>query len=609
MRDDGGGEPAPSPSTAAAEEEEEAVQEALPPAQPAQQLAVPDTADGDEEVQAAVTPDANPDPTPESLFGQPVSPSSPVAAPPAPTPTPNLSPRVVDLREVKKVKPGPLASSAAAPVPADDDSDGPEQQQEEEGAGPVKIDISAGKRMIEFQLKQNAAEERREAARLKGEKERADAAAAAGSQRMLAQVNARIAAQRRAGGGVLGSWGGENLADGDGSAVHGLGQGQIRNLAENHGIVVRFVDDGAASGVAQVRALARAHGIRIKILGQDDGGGGVDREEGGALPGGDDVDKAATPPPILSSLRNMAAPARRSPSPVPVKASPRKTPAAPAAGIFSGPARMMRRALEASGGCVPLAKDASPEASRGEPTSLKPSPAGARDGDEASTSSGSKGGVVRPEPGSAESAVGVRAASNGAVKGGVVAGSARSGGESCNTKGESVEGNAATAPAAVAAPGSSAPNGSGRKRREAPGDTREIAEKERKGRNDAGPALKRAVGGGGMGGGGGGGAVGGRMEGRLGNRNASAAGDEGESEPSAHDSKEVTTPRIQNGAPKRMRLVAPGGMVVSQASDPPSTQRSGRRSSSGGTAWGPGNNNLFKGAMAGIMGRGKRPAP
>lgn len=75
--------------------------------------------------------------------------------------------KVVDLREVKKVRPGPLASAAAAPVPADD-SDGLE-----EGGGPVKIDISAGKRMIEFQLKQNAADEKREAARLKSERDRA----------------------------------------------------------------------------------------------------------------------------------------------------------------------------------------------------------------------------------------------------------------------------------------------------------------------------------------------------------------------------------------------------------------------------------------------------
>lgn len=44
-----------------------------------------------------------------------------------------------------------------------------------------------------------------------------------------------------------------------------------------------------------------------------------------------------------------------------LQAPPRKIPAAPAAArMFSGPARMMRRALEASGGCVPSAKDVSP---------------------------------------------------------------------------------------------------------------------------------------------------------------------------------------------------------------------------------------------------------
>lgn len=81
--------------------------------------------------------------------------------------------KVVDLREVKKVKPGPLAaSSAAAPVPADD-SDGFEE--ESGGGGSVKVDISVGKRMIEFQLNQNAAEEKREAARIKSERDRAGA--------------------------------------------------------------------------------------------------------------------------------------------------------------------------------------------------------------------------------------------------------------------------------------------------------------------------------------------------------------------------------------------------------------------------------------------------
>lgn len=243
----------------------EAVEEALPHLLPAKHVGVPETAD--EDGQAAGTPDLNPNPNPESPVGQVSSPPSSVGAPPAPTPTPNLSPRegkaadipgaesapavqpgaasgtasrticlrtlrgnkssgaisslagwggtlgaspaapaaseqggppeaaaapgeagpaavvagvggwlgvlpssnkVVDLREVKKVKPGPLASApAAAPVPADD-SDGLE-----ESGGPVKIDISAGKRMIEFQLKQNAAEEKREATRLKSERERA----------------------------------------------------------------------------------------------------------------------------------------------------------------------------------------------------------------------------------------------------------------------------------------------------------------------------------------------------------------------------------------------------------------------------------------------------
>lgn len=151
-----------------------------------------------------------------------------------------------------------------------------------------------------------------------------DAAAAEGSQRMLAQVNARIEAQRRGGGGVLGSRPSGSLADQD--AASGIGQSQLRNLAEKHGIVVRFVDDGAASGFAQVRALARAHGIRVQILGQDGDGGrgcfGEHGEESGAPLGGDGGDKAAgsdvaTPPPILSSLRTRATPARRSPSPVP----------------------------------------------------------------------------------------------------------------------------------------------------------------------------------------------------------------------------------------------------------------------------------------------------
>ena len=81
--------------------------------------------------------------------------------------------KIVDLREVKKVMPMPLAKSAG-------DSEGYDDYEEEEGegdggggAGPVKVDLSAGKRMIEFQLKLNAADEKRELARLKSEKDRA----------------------------------------------------------------------------------------------------------------------------------------------------------------------------------------------------------------------------------------------------------------------------------------------------------------------------------------------------------------------------------------------------------------------------------------------------
>lgn len=135
---------------------------------------------------------------------------------------------------------------------------------------------------------------------------------------MLAQVNARMEAQRRERGGVLGSWASGDLsrpADQDGGkngAAHTIAQSEMRNLAEKHGIVVRFVDDGAASGAAQVRALARAHGIRIQILGQEDGKEQQAPFGVGKAVGGD----TATPPPLLSSLRTRASSAR-SPSPVP----------------------------------------------------------------------------------------------------------------------------------------------------------------------------------------------------------------------------------------------------------------------------------------------------
>ncbi|CAM9396989.1 unnamed protein product, partial [Ectocarpus sp. 13 AM-2016] len=560
--------------------------------------------------------------------------------------------KVVDLREVKKVKPGAIAVSA--PVP--DDSEG-----EEEGAGgPVKIDISAGRRMIEFQLKQNAAEEKREAARVKNEKGRADAAIAEGSQRTLAQVNARMEAQRRGrggGSGVLGSWGAteENVTrQDDSTTVHAIDQSQIRNLAEKHGIVVRFVDDGAASGVSQVRALARAHGIRILVVGEDGGGSSDGRgEDDEALAAGGNERAApgasATPPPTLSSLRTQAAPARRSRSPippVPTKAPPRKPSAVPAAagGIFSGPARMMRRALEASGGCVPSAKDVSPVADRsGDRASPPPGdnqggsvpPAadarkvlaptagaallgngqratGAASGGDVSMS-GKGDGAGRPRPGCADSSacsVGVAAAASNGAKGIVAPGpasrAARSHGESSRrSEGESrVSGGggaAAAAAAAAAASAAAAPDRSagklvGRKRRATMGDSsNQERGGEGTGTHDARAAIrKRAVqGGGGSGTVGGGG----RMEGRLGYRGVGPSGEEeeGAAAVSARTSPEaMATPTVQSSAAKRMRLVAPSGVVVSQASATRTT-KSGRRASTGGAGWGAGEKNTRNG--------------
>lgn len=137
---------------------------------------------------------------------------------------------------------------------------------------------------------------------------------------MLAQVNARMEAQRRERGGVLGLWASGDTSSpadqygGSDGVAYTIAQSEVRNLAEKHGIIVKFVDDGAASGAAQVRALARAHGIRIQILGQEDGKEEEEARFGaGKAVGGD----TATPPPVLSSLRTRASSARRSPSPVP----------------------------------------------------------------------------------------------------------------------------------------------------------------------------------------------------------------------------------------------------------------------------------------------------
>lgn len=82
-----------------------------------------------------------------------------------------LANKVVDLREVKKVRPGPLAADVSNAAKEYGGFDGTEGE-EDAGGGLVKVDLSAGKRMIEFQLKMNAAEEKREAARAKSEKDR-----------------------------------------------------------------------------------------------------------------------------------------------------------------------------------------------------------------------------------------------------------------------------------------------------------------------------------------------------------------------------------------------------------------------------------------------------
>lgn len=161
-----------------------------------------------------------------------------------------------------------------------------------------------------------------------------DAAITEGSQRMLAQVNARMEAQRRGRNGLLSAWDMSNGAANDdlhnGMAERAMTPENVQNLAEKHGIVVKFVNDGEASGIAQVRALARAHGIDIKVFGENDDGGSAKHvvEEGGGesatparraassgamktprslLSAGD---AAATPPPMLSSLHPRGKPAR-----------------------------------------------------------------------------------------------------------------------------------------------------------------------------------------------------------------------------------------------------------------------------------------------------------
>lgn len=84
--------------------------------------------------------------------------------------------KIVDLRDVKRTT-GPLRPLSRTGGSFTSSSDcGSSQGGEGRPAstsGSVRVDLSAGKRMIEFQLRSNAAEERRQAARLKLEKERA----------------------------------------------------------------------------------------------------------------------------------------------------------------------------------------------------------------------------------------------------------------------------------------------------------------------------------------------------------------------------------------------------------------------------------------------------
>ncbi|CAM9574482.1 unnamed protein product [Ascophyllum nodosum] len=78
----------------------------------------------------------------------------------------------------------------------------------------------------------------------------------------------------------------------------------LRELSEKHGILIKFIDDGDASGVAQVRALAKAHGICIRILGKkSEGDDGVGRVVKGITPKLAPPGDVMTPPPMLRSLR------------------------------------------------------------------------------------------------------------------------------------------------------------------------------------------------------------------------------------------------------------------------------------------------------------------
>ena len=135
-----------------------------------------------------------------------------------------------------------------------------------------------------------------------------DAAAAKESERILARINARIEAQRH--GAFAASESKNDAADEDHGeptdtqGVRGIAEECLRELSEKHGLLIKFVDDGDASGVAQVLALAKAHGICIRILGKkSEGDDGVGRVVKGITPKPAPPGDVITPPPMLPSLR------------------------------------------------------------------------------------------------------------------------------------------------------------------------------------------------------------------------------------------------------------------------------------------------------------------
>ncbi|CAM9197227.1 unnamed protein product [Sphacelaria rigidula] len=167
---------------------------------------------------------------------------------------------------------------------------------------------------------------------------------------------------------------------GGGNGARAVAEAQIRVLAERHGIRVHILDEEHSSRVEQIRDLAREHGLQVQIVGEGAGEGGGGRQsddsklqeefatgnradmaaemaESGAGAGAEETAEGkpgsggtSTPPPVLSSLRPRSKTRTISPSSAPRMLS--KAPAKEnAGGKFTGPARMMRMALNASSIC------------------------------------------------------------------------------------------------------------------------------------------------------------------------------------------------------------------------------------------------------------------